>query len=202
MMQPQLVIFDFDGTLADSLPWVRSVFDDVARRWGFRPLSAGDDQALRQMRTDALLRYLGVPGWKIPLIAADMRRRMSRDIHVIQLFPGVASMLEQLAAAGPRLGIVSSNATGNIKQVLGARLWGLLHYTECGAGIAGKHRRLTRLLRRARVQPQHAIYIGDEIRDIDAARRAGTAAGAVAWGCNPAQTLAHQRPDLLFFASA
>ena len=198
MPQPQLIIFDFDGTLADSFPWFLSVSDDVAKRWGFRPIPTGQSQAMRQMSASAIFHHLGVPRWKIPLIAADMRRRMARDIHQIQLFAGVEPMLDELAANGAQLCIVSSNAADNIQQVMGPRLWCVLQGAECGTGLSAKHRRLTRLLRRARVDARDAIYIGDEIRDIQAARRAGLAAGAVTWGYNSPEVLARQRPDRLF----
>ncbi|MGB5835260.1 MAG: HAD hydrolase-like protein, partial [Thiohalocapsa sp.] len=150
------------------------------------------------MSASEILQYLGVPDWKVPLMAADMRRRMMRDLGRIGLFVGVEPMLKRLADAGLRLGIASSNAAANIQQVLGSELWQEIHDAECGAAIFAKHVRLTRLLRRARVAPGHAIYIGDEIRDIEAARRAGIAVGAVTWGYNQAGVLRRHEPDLLF----
>ena len=194
----RLIIFDFDGTLADSYPWFRSELGDLARRWGFRDAAAGEDEALRQMSASAVFRYLGVPGWKLPLIAADLRRRMGGKLDEIRLFDGVAPMLERLAAGDARLAIASSNAAANVDRLLGARLRGLFHDCECGAPLSGKHARLKRLLRRAKVDAHRAIYIGDEIRDIEAARRAGIAAGAVSWGYNRAAVLRRHRPDLIF----
>jgi phosphoglycolate phosphatase len=198
MLRWQLIIFDFDGTLADSFPWFRSELGDLARRWGFRDAGADEDEALRRMSASAVFRHLGVPGWKLPLIAADLRRRMSARLDEIRLFDGVAPMLERLAAGDARLAIASSNAAANVDQLLGARLRGLIHDSECGAPLSGKHSRLKRLLRRARVDPRLAIYVGDEVRDIEAARRAGIAAGAVTWGYNRAAVLRHYRPDLIF----
>ena len=192
------MIFDFDGTLADSFPWFVSVLDDVARRWRFKTVAPGEHEALRHLSATEIFRHLEVPSWKVPMIAGDMRRRMSRDIARIGLFDGVGRELVRLDGAGVRLGIVSSNAAVNIKRVLGPRLWDLIQHRECGAGVSAKHGRLTRLLRRAGVAPEHAIYIGDEVRDIDAARRAGMAAGVVTWGYNDASVLRRHGPDLLF----
>ena len=75
---PTFVIFDFDGTLADSFPWFASVLNDVARRWGFRTIAEGEDAVLRHMHASEIFRHLQVPNWKVPMIAADLRRRMSR----------------------------------------------------------------------------------------------------------------------------
>jgi len=197
-LSPKLVVFDFDGTLADSFPWFAGVINDVARRWGFNPIGVGEDAVLRYMGASDIFRHLQVPNWKVPMIAADLRRRMSREIDRIALFDGIARELTRLDAAGLRLGIASSNAEINIRQVLGPTLWDLMRQRECGIGISAKHDRLKRLLRRARVRPDQAIYIGDEVRDIDAARRAGTAVGAVTWGYNDASVLRRCDPDLLF----
>jgi phosphoglycolate phosphatase len=197
-LSPKLVIFDFDGTLADSFPWFAGAINDVARRWRFRTIAAVEDALLRHMRASDIFRSLQVPTWKVPMIAADMRRRMSREIDRIALFDGVGCELMRLHRAGLRLGIASSNAEANVRQVLGPTLWGLIQFSECGVGISAKHGRLTRLLRRARVAPERAIYIGDEVRDIDAARRAGIAVGAVTWGYNDASLLVACDPDLLF----
>jgi phosphoglycolate phosphatase len=194
----QLIVFDFDGTLADSFGWFSAALNDIAPRWRFRPIAADAEPMLRQLHAGAILRHLGVPGWKVPLIAADLRRRMGRDIDRIRLFDGVAPMLEGLAEGGLRLAIASSNAATNVERVLGPRLCDLVAARECGAAISGKAARLRRLLRRARLAPGQAIYIGDEIRDIDAARAVGMAAGVVGWGYNDLGALRRQRPDIVF----
>jgi phosphoglycolate phosphatase len=197
-MLPRFVILDFDGTLADSLPWFVSVLDDVGRRWRIKTVEESEHATLRQLKATEIFRRLEVPGWKLPLIAADIRRRMARDIDLIALFDGVGEQLLRLHGAGVGLGMVSSNSAANIRRVLGPRLWGLISYWECGVGVSAKHGRLTRLLQRAGVAREHAIYIGDEVRDIDAARRAGMAVGAVTWGYNDASVLRRHGPDLLF----
>jgi len=196
--QWQLVVFDFDGTLADSFPWFTEVLNDVARRWRFRALPQDEHKVLRQLDAQDVLRRLGVPGWKVPLIAADLRRRMARDIERIRLFEGVDQLLERLVENGLRPAIASSNAAANVDLVLGPQLCRLVIDRECGAAIAGKANRLRRLLRRHRISPSQAIYIGDELRDIDAARRVGLAAGAVGWGYNDIAALRRRGPDLLF----
>lgn len=193
-----LIIFDFDGTLADSFSWLAGELNPAARRWGFRTIADSEIEALRHMSAPTILRHLEVPSWKAPWIANDLRRRMARDIHRIGLFDGIPAMLDGLADGGLRLAIASSNAQVNIARVLGPRLLARITALECGAALTGKHVHLKRLLRRLRVPATQALYIGDEVRDLDAARRAGIAAGAVAWGYNHAPRLAAERPALLF----
>ena len=194
----ELVILDFDGTLADSFHWFASKLNDVARAWGFREVAAGDEARLRQMSADEIFRWLQVPRWKVPWIARDLRRRMARDIHRIELFDGIATMLEELASGEARLAIASSNAADNITTVLGPDLCARIEAFECGVALSGKPARLKRLCRRFAAPADATLYIGDEVRDIAAARRAGIVAGAVTWGYNSEDALRAQGPDLLF----
>ena len=194
----RLVVFDFDGTLADSFPWFAAELNAAARRWGFRPVAPAEREALRHHSAGAILRALGVARWKIPWIARDLRARMAEDIASIRPFDGVPEMLSRLAEAERRLAIATSNTAANVAAVLGAERWAELAALECGIALGGKHRRLRRLCRRLGVPRGEAIYIGDEVRDIAAARRAGLAAGAVTWGYNREPALRAQHPDQLF----
>ncbi|MBX6375652.1 MAG: HAD hydrolase-like protein [Acetobacteraceae bacterium] len=194
----RLVLFDFDGTLADSLPWFRGVFPEIAGRHGFRVPDAAEFEALRAMGNREILRRLGVPLWRLPGIAADMRRLKARDAGRIPLFAGVDRMLRRLSEAGLRIGIVSSDAEANVRRTLGPANAALIHDYACGAALFGKARRMRALLARHGVAPGEAIAIGDELRDIEAARRAGLRAGAVTWGYAAPDALSAAAPDLLF----
>ena len=56
-----LVVFDFDGTLADSFPWFCSVLNGVADRYRFRRVEDGEIDTLRGMGASAIVRHLGIP---------------------------------------------------------------------------------------------------------------------------------------------
>lgn len=194
----QLVVFDFDGTLADSFPWFTAELNAVARDWGFRQVAPEDAARFRRLGADAIFRELQVPRWKIPWIARDLRRRMARDIDRIALFDGIPTLLRQLSASERCVAITSSNALDNIRTVLGEDLSEGIRAFECGAALNGKAPRLKRLSRRFGVATAAILYIGDEVRDIAAARRAGAQAGAVTWGYNCASVLRDSDPDWLF----
>jgi phosphoglycolate phosphatase len=195
---PHLVVLDFDGTLADSFDWFCSVLNGVADRYRFRRVEAHEVDGLRLQGARAIVAHLGIPRWKLPLIARHMHALAARDAARIALFPGVPDMLAGIAAAGVPLAILSSNRVDTVRRVLGPDNAARIGTYTCGASIFGKARRLRALLARTDVAPARALCIGDEIRDLEAARALGCPFGAVTWGYTDPRALAAQAPDYLF----
>jgi phosphoglycolate phosphatase len=195
-----LVLFDFDGTLADSFPSFVRIVNDAAARYRFRPIAADEVDVLRGYGSRALLRHLDLAPWKLPLVARHHRRAIARELDTVTLFPGVAPMLDALAGAGVRLALVTSNGEANVRRVLGPSLLARFADQEYGASLFGKARRFRRVLRRSGVAPGDALAIGDDLRDLDAAHAAGLAFGAVSWGYARADALAARSPAFLFDA--
>jgi phosphoglycolate phosphatase len=194
----RLAIFDFDGTLADSFGWFAGVFNDVADRYGFRRTEAHEVNDLRGRGAREVLARLGIPAWKLPLIARHIRLRMARDIDRIKPFPGTDAMLRGLAARGVRLAVVSSNSAANVRHVLGPDLAPLIHHYGCGASIFGKRPKLRAACRAAGVAPAETLCIGDELRDLWAARAEGIPFGAVSWGYTTPEVLRSAGPEEVF----
>ena len=197
-MAYRLVIFDFDGTLADSAEWMLRVLNQVAERYGFRTVSDEEIEMLRGRDNRAIVRYLGVPAWKMPLIANHMRKLVAKDAGQIALFDGVNDLLRALSDRGVELAIVSSNSEENIRRILGPDNAALIRYYECGASMFGKARKFRRVLKRSGVLRAETICIGDEARDIDAASKVGLASGAVTWGYATAELLRERQPTHVF----
>jgi phosphoglycolate phosphatase-like HAD superfamily hydrolase len=116
----RLAIFDMDGTLADSFPWLLSVVNSVADRHGFRRIEDHEIDRLRGKDSREILMHLRVPLWKLPAIARDMRRRKSESLDRIPLFQGVPRMLQRLIDGGIELAIVSSDSEANVRAALAA----------------------------------------------------------------------------------
>jgi len=191
-------MFDSDGTLADTLPWMRSIFNELAEAHGFRRVEPHEYELFRNLHGAALLRELGLPLRKLPRVASDLRRRMTEHTEKLWLFPGISEVLHRLAAAGTHLAIVSSNSRENVERVLGGDNARLVAHFACGVSMFDKAAKLRQALRQCSVQPPQAIYIGDEIRDAQAAAKAGIAFGAVTWGLHRAETLCQQKPAEIF----
>jgi phosphoglycolate phosphatase len=192
-----LAIFDLDGTLADSFPWFLRTINDVADRFGFRRVADGDVEMLRQASTREILAHLDVPLWKLPAIARHMRRLKAEAAAEISLFAGTDAMLQALAEGGVQLALVTSDSEANAREKLGPAAALFAHF-DCSASLFGKTAKFRRVVRRASVAPDRAIAIGDEVRDIEAARAAGIACGAVSWGYAAEAALRAQQPDHVF----
>jgi phosphoglycolate phosphatase len=193
-----LAIFDLDGTLADSFPWFLGVLNTVAREFGFREVAQGDIEPLRHGSVHEILRKLDVPLWKVPQIAHRMRAMKRADMAHISLFPGVDAMLRALADASVTLALVSSDNAANVRGLLGEANAALFTHFACGAALFGKAAKFKQVMREAGVAPGATIAIGDEIRDIEAARAAGIACAAVTWGYAAPKALRAQNPDVVF----
>lgn len=197
-MKYQLVMFDFDGTLADSFAWAAGLVNQFADQYGFRRVDPAEHETLRVLDAKTLIQQLGVPMWKIPIMTAHVHRLMAREIDRIPLFEGIDRELRCIAEHGVRLAVVSSNAEQNVRRVLGPENAALIDYFECGAAVFGKAPKLKALVRRSGVPADQAILVGDEIRDADAARQAQVAFGAVAWGYTHYAALLAHGPDEQF----
>lgn len=195
VMRYRLAIFDFDGTLADSLAWFTSQWNDIAGRMGCRAVSPEEAEALRHCGSREVFRRVGLPLWKFPLVAREYRRRQAADPAGVKLFTGAAEALTRLVEAGVVLAIVSSNGEENIRNVLGRELAGRVSHYGCGASLFGKASKFKAVLRRAGVRAEDAVTVGDELRDLDAARAAGIAAMAVSWGYATAAALRARGPE-------
>ncbi|WP_025036431.1 HAD family hydrolase [Bradyrhizobium sp. DOA9] len=192
-----LAIFDLDGTLADSFPWFLRTINDVADRFGFRRVKDEDVEELRHASSREILTRLQVPLWKLPAIARHARRLKAEAAAEIPLFAGVETMLRTLAESGVQLALVTSDSEANAREKLGPASALFAHF-DCSASLFGKAAKFRRVIRRAGVEPSEVISIGDEVRDIEAARAVGIACGAVCWGYAAPAALRALGPDHVF----
>ena len=185
----RFLIFDFDGTLADTFDLFLKIFDEAAILYGFRPFDRKKMEYLRTIDARSILRHHRVPLWKVPAITHTTRKLMERYIHGVHLFPEIDLAISQLHDSGAKLALLTSNSRSNVLHVFGRELAARFDYLECGSSIFGKPSRLKRLLARSGFSADDVVFIGDEIRDAHAARRAGISFGAVSWGYGAVSSL-------------
>jgi phosphoglycolate phosphatase len=175
-----VMLFDFDGTIANTLAASVSIYNEIAQRDGFVPIE--DLEAARRISLREFFKRSHIPLRKLPRMTREFITRQRAALPNVELFEGYRAVLPELNRRC-RLGIVSSNAKENIEFFLKSQ--GVGEYFEWIIGvqrIVGKGRAISRLLRRLKVAPARCVYVGDELRDIEAARKARTASVAVPWG--------------------
>ncbi|QIG81996.1 HAD hydrolase-like protein [Sphingosinithalassobacter tenebrarum] len=194
----KLVIFDFDGTLSDSGEWFLSVVDELAKRFKFRTVTDDEVEMLRHRSTRDVIQYLGIPNWKLPFIARYVRKLVYKRHYEFHLFPGVGEMLDRLRKTDMRIALVTSNAEPNVRAILGEENASKIEIFSCGSSLYGKAPKFRRVVKRAGLAPRQVLAVGDETRDVDAAREVGMRAGSVLWGYASETALAGVAPDVTF----
>ena len=175
-------IFDFDGTIIDSSGAVLEVMGKLSQQYKFRSLSA---EELAEIRTKPLaerLRIMGIPKWKVPGIARTALGHFSDLIDTFPLYDGIQSLIEDASKKDIALYILSSNNRKNIYRSLERHDIHQFRAVRTASGLFSKARHLKRMIRKFGIDGAHAVYIGDELRDVEAAHETGLRSVAVCWG--------------------
>lgn len=114
----KLVVWDFDGTLADSVPTAAAIFNRLAPDMGFKPIE--DLTAARSLSTRQFLKQHGISLWRLPKLVRRYQAAAAEEADRLKLVAGVPDVLAALASAGVRLGVLSSNREDNIRRCLRA----------------------------------------------------------------------------------
>ncbi|TXG77315.1 HAD family hydrolase [Patescibacteria group bacterium] len=192
----RLVVFDFDGTIADSFDEAVSVFKQLMP--GQKDLTTEQIEVLRNKPYKEILDYFGISYFRVPGLVVKGRQILKKSIHKVHPFDGIDSELARLKADGYTLCIISSNATPSIEKFLDKHhLSKYFDGVQGYAGLLGKPKLIRALMKRRGFSPQHTVYIGDEPRDVDAAKKAGVWSLAVSWGFSGEEILAKHEPTFL-----
>ncbi|HSX23756.1 MAG TPA: HAD hydrolase-like protein [Candidatus Saccharimonadales bacterium] len=191
------IIFDFDGTLADMKSLIMEVGNEIAVRRGWAPVDEATYQELSRGSIREGIKRLGIPLREIPFGLMEGKRKLSRRAHEIELFPGIHELVDSLVAAGHELFVLSTNSRKLIRTVLERH--GLLDKMTVlpSSGLFGKASALRRFIRSRRAARETVWLIGDELRDIEAAKRARIQCVAVTWGLQHPDTLRAAKPSFV-----
>lgn len=196
-MNNKVVIFDFDGTIADTFSIVVEIVNSLSEEYGFQKLGIEEVAALRQRRAQDLLKVFSMPLWKIPSFIFKVKELLGKQIRTVEPFDGMVPALEQLKNRGYRLGIVSSNNMDTVDSFLEKNHITVFDFVYCEKDLFGKARVLKNLLKQYAMEREDVVYVGDETRDIEAAHGARLRVVSVGWGFNTIRALETLKPDVL-----
>ncbi|MCB1088152.1 MAG: HAD-IA family hydrolase [Verrucomicrobiae bacterium] len=191
-----LLIFDFDGTLAQTLEAGVAIFNEIAPSYGLKAVTKEEVQELRKLNTRALLDHVGVSRIMAVKLGAHIRRLLHERIERVSLIPGIGDAIRELWKDGFRLGVLSSNSADNVRAFLQHHhLLDCFGFIEAGVSLFGKQQRIKNVLKKVKTPAKEAIYVGDETRDMEAARQAGVCCLAVCWGVNGREAMLTEGPE-------
>ncbi|OLP15837.1 carotenoid oxygenase [Leptolyngbya sp. 'hensonii'] len=192
------VIFDFDGTIADTLDVVVRIANHLAGEFGYEPVTNEQVKAFKHLSSRQIIQSSGVPLMRVPFLLRRVRTELKTEISTAIPIPGIPEVLAQLQIQGYHLGIATSNSRDNVLAFLAAnQLTPAFDFIYSGLTLLGKGRLLKRILAKERLHPTSVVYVGDETRDIEAAKQVGVWTIAVAWGFNSREILTKHQPDYL-----
>lgn len=195
----RLVLFDFDGTLVDSFLAALAAGNRLATRFGYEPLTEHEARKLREKSIRQILSEADIPLRKLPIWLAEMKRELRHDFPMLQPYAGIHQALEKLHLRGITLGIITSNSAENLQAFLNRHDWShFFSHLESGSSLFGKNRLIRHALTRIGIPAAQTAYVGDEVRDMEAAHKAEVQAVAVTWGFNARSALAVTAPDQIF----
>jgi HAD superfamily hydrolase (TIGR01509 family) len=193
----KVIIFDFDGTLADTIDILLSITNRLSAEFGFKSATKEELAQLSNLNSWQILQYSGISIFKFPLLIRRLKAELHSEVPNIQLFPGIKEVLLELKKRGFQLGIITSNSRENVLGALEKNgLQDTFTFIYSGSTF-GKHKVISKWLRIENIHTEKVVYVGDEIRDIDAAKKTGIKVIAVGWGFNSQEALAAQNPDFL-----
>ncbi|MCD1261118.1 HAD hydrolase-like protein [Paenibacillus athensensis] len=192
------LLFDFDGTLVDSRALIVQLYNDIAAEHGFRSIQASDLQLLRTLSTRERIAHLRVPLVQIPRLAVTAKQRYHDNVSRLHTVPGMRETVGRLLELGGRLSIVSSNSAATIRAFLkGRRMDDAFSEVISVKPLLGKQHAIGKYLKRHGLRAAQAMYVGDELRDIEACRKLGMPIAAVTWGYDDVRLLRSGSPDYI-----
>jgi phosphoglycolate phosphatase len=193
------LIFDFDGTIADTLGETRRIFNIIAPDYGIRQVAEEELETLRHLSLKDLLNHLDIPKRRVPALISRGTGMMRSNITQLQLIQGMAETLIELRRHVESFGILTSNATANVDLFLQTHgLRDQFDFISSTSKLTGKAKHLRAIRKTFSLRPEQMLYIGDELRDVKASQKAGIPIAAVTWGFNSRESLAASEPDYLF----
>lgn len=197
-MRYPALIFDFDGTIADTLAAAVRVYNDLAKVYSLRSISMDELPALQDLEVKELLKHLGISKLRVPTLLAKARKALRSDITKLSLNEGMAELLPELREHCSCFGILTSNSTENVEAFLEEKgIRDLFTFISSTSKLSGKHKHLRAIEKTFSLDRSQMLYVGDETRDIRASQKAGIHVAAASWGFNSPEALKRQNPTFM-----
>lgn len=183
-MHKSVIIFDFDGTLADTIPLIYEIANLLAAKHKISEIDKKQFEKYRGMSPFELIKSLPIPFYEIPFFINEGRRLLKEKIGTAHLFSGMKDVLKELKNKKYELGIATSNTKPTVLSFLDKNNLSMFSFVYAEENIFGKNALLNEVLKKEHIARDKTIYVTDEVRDIQACSKIGLDVAAVTWGFN------------------
>ncbi|MBN2879338.1 MAG: HAD-IA family hydrolase [Clostridia bacterium] len=188
------VIFDFDGTIADTVGFIPEVINEVLVHFNKPLLTEEEICCLTSLRIRKAAKKCGIKWRELPKYALTAQKIMHGKLDRVELIANIKDVLESLAA-DYTTNIISLNSKDNIKKVITRHDINTIDNIFSTRGKLTKKKILKKYLKMYGVKEHEVIYVGDELGDILACRKNNIKVIAVTWGFDSRETLSAAKPD-------
>ena len=192
-----VIIFDFDGTIANSFDLIIKSFNQIAPSFNLPVITDSEKKIIRNLSAGELLKKYKVTPLKLLRLIKKIKLHQAQNFKSVSPVSGILKLFEDLKNNNFKLGIVTSNSKKNVLLFLGQ--WNIkgIDFIYSEKNLFGKGKVLKNLIRKQNLKKDSVIYVGDEVRDIEAAHMAKIKVIAVDWGFNSKERLIKAKPDFL-----
>lgn len=191
----KIAIFDFDGVIVDSYNAILEVINEISRIKKIRHLSRED---ILNKSTKELLKELNIRWFEIPKYYRLAKKIVHLNKDLILLNPQIIEMFKYLNKDKIQLIILSSNSRNLIKDFIQKNLSYISFIEIIGdVSLFKKSKKIKEVIKKYRVNYDDIIYIGDEVRDIVAAKKVSISSIAVLWGKESEALLSEEKPNYI-----
>ncbi len=192
------VIFDFDGTIADTLEEVRLVVNRLSIEYNFKSVRTDELHEMRKLTLSEILKTLGIKKLLLPVMLAKGTKQLRAKIYDIALIEGMREVISMVRAKAKTVGILTSNSKENVELFLEKNdMVGSFDFIKSSSKLSGKAKCLKRIMKDIQSDSLKTIYIGDEVRDIEACKKVKLPIISVTWGFNASEILEKHSPEFL-----
>ncbi|MDQ0088496.1 phosphoglycolate phosphatase [Paenibacillus anaericanus] len=194
------IVFDFDGTLVDTTKVIVKVYNELADQYKLKKLSQEEFQNMMNLPLRQKLKALEVSIFKVlrmRRIGQDFKEKYKSYLGTIDFCDGVLEVARQLEDKGYVLSILTSNSELNITYYLNSKQINIFQHISSSKGLMGKDQAIKKYMKEHQLSNQELIYIGDEVRDIQACKRNNVEVIAVSWGIYSRDLLLSEKPNYL-----
>jgi phosphoglycolate phosphatase len=184
--------FDFDGTIADTLPLVVNKMDFLLKKSGEKEISENLLRRIREEGIEEMVQKAGIPYYKLFFLYLRIKKEMNSDIKGVKMNERMRDVLFRLKNQGHNLGILTSNSRENVFDFLEVNNINIFDFVV-SSGILRKEK----IIKKLKKKGGEFIYIGDETRDVTAGKNAGVNTVAVSWGLSSRNALYKTKPNAL-----